>query len=42
MRKVILLMAAASSLFAADSRPKVRAITAFIKLDAAHLDAEIG
>ena len=42
MRKVILLMAAASSLFAADSRPKVRAITAFVKLDAAHLDAEIG
>ena len=42
MRKVILLMAAASSLFAADSRPKVRAITAFVKLDAAHMDAQIG
>ena len=42
MRKAILLIAAASTLLAADSRPKVRAVTAFIKLDPARLDAQIG
>jgi uncharacterized protein (UPF0210 family) len=42
MRKALLLsLAAASFVFAADSRPKVRAITAFIKIDAAHLDAQL-
>jgi uncharacterized protein (UPF0210 family) len=43
MRKAaFLFLTAASFLHAADSRPKVRAITAFIKMDAAHLDAQIG
>jgi uncharacterized protein (UPF0210 family) len=34
-------MAAASFLYAADSRPKVRAVTAFIKMDAAHMEAQV-
>src|SRR5215470_18699178 len=41
MRKALAFFLAASSLAAADSRPKVRAVTAFIKLDAAQLDTEI-
>lgn len=42
MRKALLLSLAATSFaFAADSRPKVRAITAFIKIDAAHLDTQL-
>ena len=42
MRKALILsLATASLLLAADSKPKVRAITAFIKIDAAHLEAQI-
>jgi hypothetical protein len=33
MRKTLLLLALASLAFGADTRPKVRAITAFINLD---------
>ena len=45
MRKALLwsaLVAFALSAFAADSRPKVRAITAFIRIDATHYEAQVG
>jgi uncharacterized protein (UPF0210 family) len=42
MKNALLFSLAVASLFAADSRPKVRAITAFIKIDAAHMEAQVG
>src|SRR5947208_16986360 len=42
MRKVLLLATLASLTFAADSHPKVRAITAFIRIDAAHYETQVG
>jgi uncharacterized protein len=42
MRNAVLLCAAAASLaYGADSRPKVRAITAFTRIDAKNLDVQI-
>src|SRR5262249_28868212 len=41
-RKVLFLLAAVSTLLAADSRPKVRAITAFVKLDASKWEQQVG
>jgi hypothetical protein len=41
MRNVILLALAFASLAFAEARPKVRAITAFIRMDAAHLETQI-
>src|SRR6266699_6142127 len=42
MRKVFLLLTAITPLsYAADSRPKVRAITAFIRIDAAHYETQV-
>src|SRR4051812_46926038 len=41
MRKVLLLACLVSSVAYGQARPKVRAITAFIRIDAAHLDAQI-
>jgi uncharacterized protein (UPF0210 family) len=38
----MLLLAGAACLFGAETRPKVRAITAFIKIDAAHWEAQVG
>jgi len=42
MRKAFVLCMAAAALCGADSRPKVRAITAFIKMDSGHMDAQVG
>jgi len=41
-RKVLFLLAAASTLLAAESRPKVRAIAAFVKLDASKWEQQVG
>jgi hypothetical protein len=41
MQKALALVLTAASLYAADSRPKVRAITAFIKIDPAHIDVQV-
>src|SRR5713226_7609116 len=41
MRNVLLFSMLASLAFGADSRPKVRAITAFIRIDAAHYEAQV-
>jgi uncharacterized protein (UPF0210 family) len=41
-RKLLFLLAAASTLLAAESRPKVRAITAFVKLDASKWEQQVG
>ena len=41
MRQALALLALAASAFAADSRPKVRAITAFLQLDPANYRSEI-
>jgi len=41
MRKVLLLALLATSFAFGQAKPKVRAITAFIRIDAAHLDAQI-
>jgi uncharacterized protein (UPF0210 family) len=41
MRRVFGVALALASIGFAESRPKVRAITAFIRIDAAHLDAQI-
>jgi uncharacterized protein (UPF0210 family) len=41
MRQALALLALAACAFAADSRPKVRAITAFIDLDRDHYQAQI-
>jgi len=41
MRKALLITALSSLAFAADSRPKVRAITAFIRIDAAHYETQV-
>src|SRR5690349_477805 len=42
MRKALVLALAAASLaFAADVRPKVRAITAFIRIDAKNYEAQV-
>src|ERR1035441_8697901 len=42
MRKAFPIALALASLALAQSRPKVRAITAFIRIDAAHYDAQVG
>jgi uncharacterized protein (UPF0210 family) len=43
MRNVLLLAAISASLiFGADSRPKVRAITAFIRIDAKNVETQLG
>src|SRR4051812_27781225 len=42
MRKALILSLLASLALAADSRPKVRAITAFIRIDAAGYEAQVG
>jgi len=42
MRKVFLLALSLASLVFAQAKPKVRAITAFIRIDAAHLDSQVG
>jgi uncharacterized protein len=42
MRTAFLLALSAVSLFAADPRPKVRAITAFIRIDAGHYETQLG
>ena len=42
MRKVLLLALCVASFAFAQAKPKVRAITAFIRIDAAHLDAQVG
>jgi uncharacterized protein len=41
MRKVLLALLLVSSVFAADSRPKVRAVTAFVDIDAKNYAAQI-
>ena len=41
MRKLFFLIAAANLLFAADPRPKVRAITAFVRIDPKTYEAEV-
>jgi len=41
MRKVLLLILAVASLAFAEARPKVRAITAFIRIDAPHMETQI-
>src|ERR1700735_3683573 len=41
MRKALLALLLASSVFAADSRPKVRAVTAFVDIDAKNYAAQI-
>src|ERR1039458_408690 len=41
MRKALLLALALSSLASAEERPKVRAITAFIRIDAAHYEGQV-
>jgi hypothetical protein len=41
MRNILLLALALASLACAEARPKVRAITAFIRMDAAHLETLI-
>jgi uncharacterized protein len=41
MRQALALLVLAASAFAADTRPKVRAITAFIQLDPANYETEI-
>ena len=40
MRKALLVLTIAATAFAADSRPKVRAVTAFIRIDAANYEAQ--
>jgi uncharacterized protein (UPF0210 family) len=40
MRKSLLVLTIAATAFAADSRPKVRAVTAFIRIDAANYEAQ--
>src|SRR3954469_891532 len=40
MRKVGLVLALATAVFGADSRPKVRAVTAFINIDAKNYEAQ--
>ena len=40
MRNVLLLALALASLAFAEARPKVRAITAFIRIDAAHFETQ--
>jgi len=42
MRKAFLLALALASLVFAQARPKVRAITAFIRIDALHYEAQVG
>lgn len=42
MRKAVFLALAVATLAAAQARPKVRAITAFIRIDAAHYSAQVG
>src|SRR5664280_2952584 len=42
MRKAFLLALALASVAFTQSRPKVRAITAFIRIDAAHYSAQVG
>ena len=42
MRKLVLILLATCSVMSAQSRPKVRAITAFVKLDAVHWEAQVG
>jgi uncharacterized protein (UPF0210 family) len=41
MRKLMALSAIAAALYGAESRPKVRAITAFVKIDAAHWETQV-
>jgi uncharacterized protein (UPF0210 family) len=41
MRKAFLLVLALASLVFAEARPKVRAITAFIRIDAAHYNTQV-
>jgi uncharacterized protein (UPF0210 family) len=41
MRQAVLILALASLVFGADSRPKVRAVTAFIVVDAKNLDTQV-
>ncbi len=41
MRKLIVLFLALSSFAIGQSRPKVRAITAFIRIDAAHMESQV-
>ena len=41
MRKALLIALALSSLASAEERPKVRAITAFIRIDAAHYEGQV-
>src|SRR5450631_1197412 len=42
MRKALLLALTLASLAYAQERPKVRAITAFIRIDAAHIETQVG
>jgi uncharacterized protein (UPF0210 family) len=42
MRKVLLVALSLASLAFSQAKPKVRAITAFIRIDAAHLEAQVG
>ena len=42
MRKAFVLALTLASLAFAEARPKVRAITAFIRIDAAHMEAQVG
>jgi uncharacterized protein (UPF0210 family) len=42
MQIAMALLLAAATMCVAESRPKVRAITAFIKIDAAHWEAQVG
>ena len=42
MRKAFALLLALTSFAFAQAKPKVRAITAFIRIDAAHMDAQVG
>jgi uncharacterized protein (UPF0210 family) len=42
MRKVLLLAIALAAIAAADSKPKVRAITAFIRIDVKNYEAQVG
>jgi uncharacterized protein (UPF0210 family) len=42
MRKFVLIGMVVCSVMGAQSRPKVRAITAFVKIDAAHWEAQVG
>lgn len=40
MRRALILLAVAAAAFAADGRPKVRAVTAFIRIDATRYEAQ--